>query len=201
MAMKYLLFLIALLPAQALAQNSTPLSLQKLSAQTMRRSLYLAGTKIKDQQAAGGFAPSNNLPRAIGNAKAQEGKLYLSANPDQIVALGKYQAMRLYLLNTTAKIKAFGALDSRLPLIREARDTDGEWKPIESLPTTMCGNSFHRVFLGSNQYWKFDVPLYQGDFKTKIRFRLQDGDSEIISNEFDGSINLAQFEVPKKPLE
>lgn len=194
----YLLLLIISLPSCAWAQSKAKPHLQKMSAQTMRESSYSAGTKIKDEKAMGGFAPSDNLPRDIGKAKAEQGKISLDAAPNQIVAIGKYRGMRLYLLNTTKNDVSFGALDSRLMMIQEAHDKDGKWKPIESFPRTFCGNSYHHVFLGPGQYWKFDVPRYQGSFVTKLRFRLKEDKSELISNEFEGNINPKQFEKPKK---
>src|SRR5262249_40250038 len=48
----------------------------------------------------------------------------------------------------------FAACDSMLTLIREARD-GGAWREVETPPQPICGNSFHRVFLGPGQYWEF----------------------------------------------
>ena len=73
-------------------------------------------------------------------------------------------------------------------------------KPIEYLPSSWCGNSYHTVFLGPKQYWEFAAPRYNGKIKTRLRIRLEWQKSQfqkltIYSNEFDGSVNAKQFTV------
>jgi len=73
-------------------------------------------------------------------------------------------------------------------------DAHGHWKPIDELPTTDCGNSYHRVFLSANHFWAFPAPRYAGSFVTKLRFRMQLPDGSVLhSNIFGGSINPGQF--------
>jgi hypothetical protein len=81
-------------------------------------------------------------------------------------------------------------------------DLDGKWKPVEYLPSSWCGNSYHSVFLGPNEFWEFAAAKLNGTIKTKLRFRLQMSSDKqkaghIYSNEFDGSINPKQFTVQK----
>jgi hypothetical protein len=74
------------------------------------------------------------------------------------------------------------------------------------LPGSYCGNSYHTLTLEPNYYWKFVTPVYDGDVKTKLRIQLTYIDPAdkspysrnrkeitLYSNEYDGSINPAQF--------
>jgi hypothetical protein len=87
--------------------------------------------------------------------------------------------------------------------VQEALDRDGKWKPIEYLPSSWCGNSYHTVFLAANEYWEFTAARFTGKFKTKLRFRLDHQkpgaeDATIYSNEFEGGVNPKQFTVQKE---
>lgn len=70
----------------------------------------------------------------------------------------------------------------------------GEWLPIEYLPSSGCGNSYHNVYLEENEYWVFKIPKFKGRIKTKLRYRLKIGKGEFIySNEIPTSINKKQL--------
>lgn len=85
------------------------------------------------------------------------------------------------------------AQKSRLPIVRAAVDKDRQWKPIETLSRSFCGNSYHRVRLPAHQCWVFSAPAYGGSQHSRMRFRCGD----IVSNEFDGTVNLAQFSATR----
>lgn len=98
------------------------------------------------------------------------------------------------------------AQDRRLYLVMEARrDESEEWRPIELLPNSWCGNSYHAVDLPARSYWRFSVERYKGDTPVECRMRLTirtESDSDtadggrpriIYSNSFQMSINPAQF--------
>jgi hypothetical protein len=77
----------------------------------------------------------------------REGQLALVALPGTAVAFAEeYRGMRLLLVNRTKVEAEFPASDSRLSIIQEAQDSEGNWKAIEYLPSSWCGNSYHRVF-------------------------------------------------------
>lgn len=174
--------------------------LNDLNVEFMMRGYFYAGSSIEDKQAPGGFGPSDNYPKAIGSGMAvPSGTISLIVKPDQgTVFDGKYRGLSVLLVNGTNERKGFPASDSRLYIVQEALDKDGKWKPVEYLPSSWCGNSYHTVFLGPRQYWQFAAARYTGKFKTKLRFRMdwqksQSEKSTIYSNEFSGSINAKQF--------
>ena len=117
---------------------------------------------------------------------APAGTLSLTATPQQ-------SAVRVVLANTTRATASFEAQDNRINVVREALDADGRWKPIEYLPNSWCGNSYHSLELPPNRYWSFAAPHYLGPFKTRMRFVLEQKGLRLVSNEFAGSIHREQF--------
>jgi hypothetical protein len=56
------------------------------------------------------------------------------------------------------------------------------------------------MFLASHEQWEFDIPVYQGEIRTKIRAELRfkkfansEEEGMIYSNEIDGYVNPGQF--------
>lgn len=160
---------------------------------------YPAGSRIKDHSAFG-FGRWDNFPKPLDRRDwGKKGELSLIAFDNERVAYFKHQGIAVRLVNRTQKTASFTASDSMLFMAQEALDPKGQWRSIENVPAPFCGNSFHRVFLEPNQYWEFKARVYQGTFKTKIRFRLDTGERDgeatrIISNEFEGRISLKQFQ-------
>ena len=111
-----------------------------------------------------------------------------------------YQGMKLYVSNTSKDTAYFLAQDSRMDLVIQALDKEGKWRPIEYLPSSWCGNSYHTLYLPPAHFWEFNIPVYEGEFETKLRAELlYISDQEkyeldaIYSNEFEGSVNPGQF--------
>lgn len=161
--------------------------------------IYPAGSRIPDHRAFG-FGRWNNFPKPLGDRNwGKKGELSLIAFDAEPIAYFKHQGLAVRLVNRSHKTAAFLASDSSLFMAQEALDPQGQWRPIETVPAPFCGNSFHRVFLEPNQYWEFKARVYEGTFKTKLRFRLTNGERDedsrpIFSNEFEGRIALAQFQ-------
>lgn len=185
-------------------KQTTSAPLEDLNIDFMLRGYFYAGSQIKDENALGGFGISDNFPQSIkSDINAPQKKISLIALPDEeTVFSGKYKGIKLLLVNATNEKAAFSASDSRLYIVQEALDADGKWKPVEYLPSSWCGNSYHVVYLGANEYWEFSAARFTGKIKTKMRFRLTRDSpaadkNPIYSNEFDGSINKKQFTEQK----
>lgn len=193
-------FLLIAFSMVSYAQNNTSNQpLEDLNLDFMLRGYFFAGSRIKDENALGGFGRSDNFPRSIDpNMSVAGGRITLIALPDdETVFLKKYRGMKLRLVNGTDEPVGFAASDSRLYIVQEAIDKNGKWKPVEYLPSSWCGNSYHTVFLGPNEYWEFAAAKFKGSYNTRLRFRLEQttrGQKMLIySNEFDGSVNPNQF--------
>lgn len=81
-------------------------------------------------------------------------------------------------------------------LIQEALDTNQNWQPIEAYNVGMsCPvGEVDEFKIMPNEYLNIYVARYCGEFKTKLRLKLVTNNSIIYSQEFDGSINLSQFQ-------
>lgn len=175
---------------------------ENLNIDYMNRGYFYASSPYKKELAGfGGWGSSENefqekLP--IGNV--EEGKLNVIINPkDTSKFLNTYEGMKLYIANAAPDTAYFPAQDSRLYLNLQAKDKNGEWRDIEYLPSSWCGNSYHTLFLPPDNYWEFTVPIYDGEFKTKLRAKLmytikdKKDNITLYSNECEGSINPGQF--------
>lgn len=169
----------------------------------MNRGYFYASSPYKEELAGfGGWGGSGNDFKLISNStKFKNGKLNMIVNPLQREKYWqKYDGMKMYVANTSQDTIFFKAQDSRLYLKIQAQDKNGEWKDIEYLPSSWCGNSYHSLFLPPNYNWEFVIPKYEGEFNTKLRAELlyrknkdQKENSVLYSNEFYGSINPGQF--------
>lgn len=93
--------------------------------------------------------------------------------------------------------KANDTILTRFKYIQEAKDKNGDWKPIECYYNFGgCGNPesyFYKLI--PNNYMGYPVIKYNGDFKTKIRIKLFNAGTIYYSNEFFGYINYSQFDT------
>lgn len=162
----------------------------------MLRGYCYASSSIIDSLAAGGFGESKNKARQIdGNFQYDESNvLKILIDTTQTTLFGeRYNGYKLLILNYTDSISGFLASDSRLPLIAEAY-VEGQWEPIEYLPSSWCGNSYHMVYLLPNEYWEFSIPKYGGSNKVQIRYKLEISNNHwIYSNPITSMINKQQL--------
>lgn len=143
---------------------------------------------------ARGYCVAIKSSDAAIHAVVPRGQLALLALPDRPADFDKHRGFKLVLINATKKTVSFESEDSRLNIVREARDAAGRWRPIEYLPHSWCGNSYYQVELRPGHHWTFRAPLYEGPFRTQMRFVLDQAGLHLVSNEFSGTINLEQFD-------
>lgn len=77
-----------------------------------------------------------------------------------------------------------------VPLITEAKDSTGNWRPIEEDWIYMCGNGVGTIILPPNEIGLTAAMIYHGNYYTTLRLRID----STFSNEFKGNINYRQFE-------
>lgn len=173
----------------ALSFAALPLLLAGCDPPRKEPGVYPVGSKIEDEEALGGFGSCGNLPRDLGeNPWGVPGAVSVVACPDEPMAYSrKWKGMAVRVVNRTPDAVAFLACDSQLHMVREALGADGNWRTVEKLPVSDCGNSYHRVFLGPNEYWEFPARVYAKGTKAKTRFRLDPGSDRppVYSNEFE----------------
>ncbi|NBL64333.1 hypothetical protein GV828_03845 [Flavobacterium sp. NST-5] len=88
--------------------------------------------------------------------------------------------------------------DNQIFIIQEAIDESGKWKPIEYWQYSTCGNSYNSIEILPKNKILTETTRYDGDFKTKIRFKLLHKNKEFYSNEVEAKISLQQFKIPEK---
>jgi hypothetical protein len=173
-----------------------------VQAEHLQYALYLVGSRMVDDKALGGFGPCDNYawPLKADQIWGQTETVSVVVFPEEIVAFSsKERGLAVRVLNRTNQPAAFHAQDSKLTLIAQAQDEQGRWRDIEVMRNAFCGNSHHRVFLEPGHYWQHPVRQYAGTMSTRLRYRLDLGDSRppLYSNEFEGSIHPNQFYKPE----
>jgi hypothetical protein len=174
-----------------------------LNIDFMNRGYFYASSPYKKElDGAGGWGGSSNGFKKILHSEdfLKNTLSILVRTNDTATYKQTYEGIKLYLANTSKKTFYFDAQDSRLYLKIQAQDKYGNWKDVEHTPGSWCGNSYHSLFLPKNNYWEFIIPVYEGEFKTRLRAKLyykknkdQKEDDILYSNEFNGSINPGQF--------
>ncbi len=152
----------------------------------------------KNAKKSNGEAHSENIAKP-NNGKFGKGLfgLYLSENELQKVYKNNI-GHTLYLINTTDKNVDLSAQDSRFDIKAEVKSKVGLWTEITYLPSSWCGNSYHTITLGSDEYWEFVQPIFKGSFKTTLRYKLELEDNTIVSNEIIAFINPEQMDKERK---
>jgi hypothetical protein len=166
---------------------------------------YFRAYSEPDEDDLGGFGGSQNSAKLITDNKqfqsAGLGVVVDSMNLDTLS--GNYLGYHVYVVNNLGDTVRFDAQDSRLYMNVQAKDQKGKWRDIEHLPSSWCGNSYHILKLAPKRYWSFVTPVYEGEYKTKLRIKLivgsgkkkngKETDHIIYSNEYKGSVNPGQF--------
>ena len=182
-------------------QRKTSAKNEVLNIDFMNRGYFYASSKYKKELAGyGGWGHSENEAKPLSTEIDHSKKALQLVATDEKKEWFNYEGKKILVANTSTDTLYFSAQDSRLYMKIQAKDKKGEWRDIEYLPSSWCGNSYHTLFLAPGQGWEFSSPAYHGEFKTKLRAQLmyqksflQKSSDIIYSNEFDGSINPGQF--------
>lgn len=170
------------------------------------RGYFYAGTSQVDSTALGGFYEDKNAPKNLTpeiSEYSKSNKLEIIVKPDLTTEfVNGISGFKVYIINKSDSIKELPAQDSRLYLKRQVFYKK-EWRDIEYLPSSWCGNSYHSVFIKPNEYWDLKAPCLKGKIDAKFRFELYVSKKlTIYSNEFDGSFNKKQLKKEQgyKPI-
>ncbi len=170
------------------------------------RGYFYAGTSQIDSTALGGFYEDKNKPKKLTPeiseySKSNELELIVKTDLKTEFKNG-ISGFKIFIINKSDSITELPAQDSRLYLKRQVFYKN-EWRDVEYLPSSWCGNSYHSVFIKPNEYWEFSAPCLNGKIEGTFRFQLFINDNlTIYSNEFSGSFNKKQLtkEQGYKPI-
>lgn len=99
----------------------------------------------------------------------------------------------VYAVNQTPRNLFFTGKDNHVFAIQEAIDSMGQWRPIEFMFNDFCGVGNFGLIVRPNEYVCFLIPKYKGSYSTKLRVRVEIGNSIYVSSPFKGTINYGQF--------
>lgn len=108
-----------------------------------------------------------------------------------------YKYYPVYVINQTPNSKGFAGKDGIVFGLQEALDTSGIWRPIEGRGWDFCGCCKWGLQIAPQEFLAILFRRYSGDYKTKIRVRIKNGDNIYVSKSFDGIINEKQLYLEK----
>ncbi|MBW1296336.1 hypothetical protein [Aquimarina litoralis] len=136
------------------------------------------------------FTANAELTKQFESKLKREKEFNLIAAPN---ADGK---ISVYIQNNTSDTISISHQDYKIHILQEAMDKEGIWKPIEYWESSDCGVSFGKIKIEPNGVIETKSTKYNGDFKTKIRFKLSENNKVYYSNAIEGNINLNKFIIP-----
>lgn len=104
---------------------------------------------------------------------------------------GKIKSYPIIIKNNSVDTLKVGYGDY-IPMIIEAKDSLGNWKPIQKPYIYFCGTGLSMYFLPPEEIIITSCKLFEGEYKTKMRI-VFGFERTIQSNEFIGKINYEQF--------
>ena len=128
----------------------------------------------------------------------QSTERYFDSEMENIVETKKINSYYLFIQNNSAYEIPIIIQPPYLFLLMEATDRNKEWKPIEYITTAIpyCGTGVYEVYLKEDYYLLTKIPVYSGEFNTKIRIKINVDKKVFYSNEINMSINENQFKFP-----
>jgi hypothetical protein len=183
-----------------------------------RRTNYKVGCigNLPELRSFGGWQPSENVLKKITSLyNFKPNALSVIVDDERNETYDDiYEGYTFYISNNTKDSIFFDAYDSTIDVVLEAKNQDDQWKAIEYQTKNLKHekyifhfldeHAFHQLYLPAKTYWELNIPKFYGVFKTKLRVKLQyrkQPKSQIqimYSNEFDGSVNPAQFWYRKR---
>ncbi len=123
----------------------------------------------------------------------QEKKIY-QYQADSVHILNNQGQQQVWIINNSNDTVAIQMQDWSYICVLQAKTKDGQWYPIQYWRFSTCGNSYYYKDFAPKTANSFITKLpNEGDYKTKLRYKLLGADKFYYSNEFDGSINYCEF--------
>ncbi|MGH1336593.1 MAG: hypothetical protein ACRBFS_10730 [Aureispira sp.] len=104
---------------------------------------------------------------------------------------GAVRSYPIFILNQSKDTMDMG-IGEHLPLIIEAQDRTGVWKPIQKVHYYHCGTGLTRFYLPANELILSSYPVFEGAFETVLRVKHAWSKGNY-SNTFPGKINYSLF--------
>lgn len=123
----------------------------------------------------------------------KEKKSYL-IQADSAHILNNQGQQQVWIINNSKDTVTIQMQDWSFICVLQAKTKGGQWYPIQYWRFSTCGNSYYFKHFPPKTANSFVTKLpNEGDYKTKLRYKLLGADKFFYSNEFDGRINYCEF--------
>ncbi len=101
---------------------------------------------------------------------------------------------QVWVINNSKDTITIQMQDWSFICVLQAKAKDGQWYPIQYWRFSSCGNSYYFKHFPPNTANSFITKIPKnGNYKTKLRYKLLGQDRYYYSNEFNGKINYCSF--------
>ena len=113
---------------------------------------------------------------------------------DTLHYLNNLDQTQIWIINNSGETVTIQMQDWSYICVLQARAKDAKWYPVEYWQFSGCGNSYYFKHFPPGTANSFIKKLpSNGDYKTKLRFKLLGEKEYYFSNEFDGAIDYCEF--------
>lgn len=147
-------------------------------------SFYVNLNRIPIEKAQGSY-PSN--------LKVYVDTTHLCVYQDRVLMREKKLFRPTYIMNLDSTLQFLHNKNQNIIAVQEALDSNGNWSLIELTNLDFCGNGYGYIPIEPQEYVLTLAPVYDGNYKTKIRYKIISKDTVLYSNEYTGYINYNQF--------
>ena len=127
-------------------------------------------------------------------AKLKRDKQSYLLKADSIHKINNKGQQQIWLINNSKDTVSIQMQDWSFICILQAKAKSGKWHPIQYWKFSTCGNSyFLKDFLPKTANSFITKLPQEGDYKTKLRYKLLAKDKYYYSNVFDGKIKYCSF--------
>ncbi len=104
-------------------------------------------------------------------------------------------AYPVYIINKLDKSTSIPVRGIATEMIQEAKNENGDWRPIEYRVRNFCGLGYREYILKHNYFVISSIYKYTGNFSTELRIKFRNQNQVFYSNIFNGKINKNQFKL------
>jgi hypothetical protein len=127
-------------------------------------------------------------------AKVSQERIACKQQADSVHLANNQHQNQVWIVNNTEDTVSVQMQDPSFICIMQALSKKGNWLPVQYWGFSGCGNSYHDKPFPPKTANSFVTHLPKnGDYETKLRFKLLGTDRFYYSNEFYGKINSCQF--------
>lgn len=127
----------------------------------------------------------NSVKKEINRLKQEADTIHIRNNKNQI---------QVWLLNNSNNVVKLQMEDECYVCVLQAKTRKGQWQPIQYWKFSDCGNSYSVKHILPKTANSFIMKIpNNGNYKTKLRFKMLGRYQFYYSNEFSGKIDYCEF--------